>query len=142
MPEENNNNKRIRQYIKYAMIAFAAVLLVLIVFLILNYRSIRRSAIVSARESWITVFIHNHGPLAATDVGYVRSWMTFDYINKLFNLPPDYLKMQLMISDSRYPQLTVSKYAGSNHLNLTTFLGKLENALRSYLTAAATSTTP
>ncbi len=140
MAEGNNNNKKTSRYIGYAMLALAVVLAVLFVFLILNYRSIRRSAIMNARESWLTAVIHNHGPLTATDVNYVRSWMTFDYINKLFNLPPDYLKTHLMISDPHYPQLTVSRYASTNNLNPVTFLGKLDDALRSYLTTASTST--
>lgn len=140
MPEKNNNN-RTGRYVGYAMLVLAAVLVVLVVFLVLNYRSLRRSAVISARESWLSAFVHNHGPLSVADVGYVRPWMTFDYLNKLFNLPPGYLKTQLMVQDPQYPQLTVSGYANRDHLNVTVLMGKIEDAIRAYFAAVPTSTT-
>jgi hypothetical protein len=142
MQKENSNNNHIGRYLGYAMIVLAVVFVALIVFLVLDYRHIRRTAMVSARESWLMAVVHNHGPLTATGVGYVRPWMTFDYINKLFALPPDYLKARLVISDTRYPQLTISKYASGDHLDLAAFLGKLDDAIRSYVTTASTSTAP
>ncbi len=37
--------------------------------------------------------------------------MTFDYVNHLFTLPPQYLETTLGITDGRYPRLTIEEYA-------------------------------
>jgi len=48
-----------------------------------------------------------HGYLEHTQSGMIRSWMTFKYINKVYNLPDDYLKKELNITDARYPNMTI-----------------------------------
>ncbi len=138
---ENNHhsNKRPGRYLEYAMIALAIALAALIVIFVLNYRTIRHAAVTSARQSWLTAFLHNHGPLGAADISYVHSWMTFDYVNRLFALPPDYLKTKLAITDARYPQLTVSSYASHSHLNLATIMSNLDDAIRAYFAASSTA---
>src|SRR4051812_12432281 len=39
----------------------------------------------------------------AQDVQLIQPWMTFDYIDVVFNVPPDYLKTKLSITDPHYP---------------------------------------
>ena len=122
-----------RRYIKYAIIILVVALVLLGVFLVGEYRSLRKAQIISARELQLSAILKNHGPLTASDINIIRPWMTFDYINKLFNLPPDYLKTQLSISDVRYPQLSLSGYANYIHLNIATFTSEVTSTLRDYL---------
>ena len=67
--------------------------------------------IISARESWLTNTIKNHPHLTVNDVNVIRTWMTFDYLNKLFTLPPEYLKARLRYFEPAYPKLTIGEFA-------------------------------
>jgi hypothetical protein len=126
--------KKTGRYIEYAIIFLAIVLVVLFVFFVRQYVSLRRADVISARESWISAAVKNHGPATVSDIGFVRSWMTFDYVNKLFNIPPDYLKTSLSISDARYPKISIAEYAKDDHLDTPVFLSDVLGALHNYLT--------
>jgi amino acid permease len=134
-----NNTRNIRNYIKYAIIFLVILLLILGFFLVRNYVSLRRTQIINAREFQLSTLLKNHGPVTANDITVIRSWMTFDYINKLFNIPPDYLKNTLSISDPSYPQLSLYGYANHQHLNITIVMSDVESSTRNYLTATSTN---
>jgi hypothetical protein len=127
MATEPSSN-RAERYIRYTLIILGAFLVVFLVFLIAQYQVLRREQIAA----------RHHGPLPVADANFIRPWMTFDYVNKLFMLPPDYLQMQLHITDRRYPRITLSSYASSNHLVQSVFVAEVEYAVGKY----STSTTP
>ncbi len=133
--EPNHRNQRLARQVKYTLIILAIILAVLVVFFVLQYRALRRAQIMNAREFFIASFVKYHGPLTASDVGLIRSWMTFDYLDKIFNLPPDYLRTRLSIADPHYPQLSLGGYARSRSLDPTAFLNQVEIAVCEYLTA-------
>lgn len=72
-------------------------------------------------------------PSALPAPSTIDSWMTFDYLNKIFNLPPDYLKTSLNITDSRYPFLTISRLAREQKQNTTGTLSIVEQAISNHL---------
>lgn len=129
-----SEGKRERQYVKYAIIILAVIFIFLGIFVVNTYRALRRAQIINARELQLSALLKNRGPLGANDIGVVRPWMTFDYINKLFNIPPEYLKTRLSISDGRYPQLSLFGYAKSVHLATAAFMSEVTSTLRDYLT--------
>lgn len=124
-----------QRYIKYTLIILGVILLVLCIFFVVQYRAVRRSEVMSSRELWFSLILKNHGALTVNDVNVIRPWMTFDYINRLFRLPADYLKARLNISDVHYPQVSLSGYARHNHLDSATFLVTVDHAVRDYLAA-------
>jgi hypothetical protein len=131
------------RYIRYTLIVLAAALGVLIVFLVANYLSLRREQLINTRHIAFSELLEHHGPLPVSDAGIIRSWMTFDYVNKLFALPPSYLQTQLQITNTHYPKLTISSYEKSANLDAATFLMEVEGAVRSYSGPInATSTVP
>jgi hypothetical protein len=142
---EKKMNGSFSARIRYAVIVLAAVLIVLAAFLVRSYVRVRRIEILHERESWFSAVLHQHGPVTVGDVGFVSSWMTFDYVNALFHVPPPYLKERLSISDPRYPRLTIGSYISHNHLDAAMVLGELKGALTDYLSqmppANTTSTT-
>jgi len=73
-------------------------------------------------------------PLTVRDVNAIQYWMTFDYLNKIFNLPPNYLQGALNISDKRYPFLTLARYAREDRLNAALVLSEVQAAIIDYLT--------
>jgi hypothetical protein len=119
--------------------ALAVILVVLIFVLAVNYRSLRRS-MATVRESWITALVHRHGSATVGDIAFVRPWMTFDYLDKLFNLPPEYLRSTLGVSDARYPRFTVSSWAKGAKIDSATAMTELQDALKNYLMQNGSST--
>jgi hypothetical protein len=70
-----------------------------------------------------------HGPLPAADADLIRPWMTFDYVNRLFGLPPEYLKVGLDITDKRYPDISFTEYSESSGTTSVSFLGSVRSAV-------------
>ncbi len=66
----------------------------------------------------------------------IRSWMTFAFVDQALGLPPDYLKVQLHISDSAYPNISIRKAAGEQSVAPDAFLATLLSAVRSYKNVA------
>jgi len=126
-------------YIKYAMVFLVIVLLVLAVFITRDYLSLHRKQLVDAQRVQLSALLNNHHPLTASDVTLISPWMTFSYINKLFNIPPDYLQTTLTISNPSYPQLSLSGYAKHEHINVAVLMNQVEGALYNYLTAATST---
>ena len=125
-----NLKKWLRRHILLILLIIIAILVVVIVEQYYR-RPTRRTHFISSYVAWINQK-KAHAPLTASDIKIVRSWMTFDYINKLFNLPSDYLKSQLNIADARYPKITLSGYAKSQNVSANTFILNVENAMQNY----------
>lgn len=62
----------------------------------------------------------------------IESWMTFDFLNKAFGLPPEYLKNQLDISDKKYPHLTVDNLAKNTGENSGAVLSKVKKLIEDF----------
>ncbi len=61
----------------------------------------------------------------------VESWMTFNYLNRLFNLAPEYLQTRLVIQDERYPNISIQQYAVSHDIDPAAFLLSVRAAIAS-----------
>ena len=120
-----------RRYLKIIFAAMVAVVIVLFALLISEYQHIQQLENINAHDSLFAA-LHGHGTLSISQASLVQPWMTFDYINHLFTLPPTYLQTTLGIKDSRYPRLTLHEYAEDAGLNEAVFLAKAQNAVRSY----------
>lgn len=62
----------------------------------------------------------------------IQSWMTFDYINRIFKLPPEYLKTQLTITDRKYPNIEIKNYAKSQNEDVNTIIENLKQSIKNY----------
>ncbi len=130
LPEKPNGERR---FLDWLIAGLGIVLAILLFFLVRQYQVLRREAILNARESWLMNAIKNHPHLTADDVSVVSAWMTFDYVNTLFNLPPDYLKAQLSVLDAAYPKLTINKFANESRASASSMLAAVQAAIRQYL---------
>ncbi|MFA6386170.1 MAG: hypothetical protein WCW04_00135 [Candidatus Paceibacterota bacterium] len=70
-----------------------------------------------------------HRPITISDI---RVWMTFDYVNVIFKLDPLYLKNTLVITDSKYPNISIEAYARHNRINSQVLLHNIEQAIINY----------
>ncbi len=136
-----HNDKRTAAVIKGIIIALAVVLGVLLIFLIWQSIAIHREKIISARELWITNIFKHHGAPTASDVVFIRPWMTFDYVDTLFHIPSSYLETQLPVNDARYPKITIGGYAKEENVNQATFTSDVQAAVAHYLMMATSTAT-
>lgn len=56
-------------------------------------------------------------PESAPSISSIQLWMTFDYINVVFNLPKNYLKDILGLNDSQYPNIRLDTYASRSNID-------------------------
>lgn len=73
------------------------------------------------------------------DINDIDTWMTFDYINTVFKLPPSYLKTALSVQDPHYPNIHIARYARNNRLDAETALQKVRSAVAAYGVPSSTS---
>jgi hypothetical protein len=137
-----SSEEKLEQWIRYTLLILALVLAVLLVFLYVQYRTLRRQQFVDAYQTHQSEILARHAPLPPEDAGVIRSWMTFDYLNKIFALPPGYLRTGLGIADAHYPRMTVATYAKDADLTAAAALNQVENAVRSYALPQTATSTP
>ena len=125
-------HKHIELCLKISIAIVAAILVVLCILLVREYRHVRRLDYIAAHGTLFSA-LHAHGPVGASDASVVATWMTFDFINNLFALPQNYLQTKLAITDSRYPRLTIREYSEDRHLDQSTMLTQVQNAVRAYV---------
>jgi hypothetical protein len=118
-----------KTHAKIYLIVLAASILLLILALVFFYKPFYLYR--PAHRFWST---HSHRTLGVNDVNMIQSWMTFNYINKVFKLPTNYLKNTLNISDSRYPNIPLEDYAEKAKIKTADFTTKVQDAVHSYLT--------
>ena len=68
-----------------------------------------------------------------TEVDHIQEWMTFNYVNKVFDLPPDYLKTQLNVTSTKYPATTIRSAHGRDKETGEIYLEKVKRSVREYL---------
>jgi heme/copper-type cytochrome/quinol oxidase subunit 2 len=79
---------------------------------------------------------HRRKPVTQADIVYISPWMTFDYINKIFDLPPSYLEQTLNINDSKYPLITVQKYSKNVNTNSVIVVESIRKSVKHYLASS------
>lgn len=117
--------------LKAALIVAALSVLTLCIMLVTQYQHIKRLDYIAQHPS-IFRSLRGSWPLSASNASSTQSWMTFDYLNHVFSLPPTYFQMALSITDSRYPRLTIQEYAEDAGLSQAATLAKVQDSISSY----------
>jgi hypothetical protein len=76
-------------------------------------------------------------PVGTADIAYIAPWMTFDYINNIFKLPPDYLKKKLALNDTRYPRLSIAHLGRDNQIDPLTLTMSVKAAITQFVAGSA-----
>ena len=104
-------------------------LIVLLSWFIVDIESLYQSGALRPTRGFHRIYI----PEQLSNPDQIQSWMTFSYINHIFRLPSDYLSTSLTIQESRYPNLTISRYAKTKNLNDLDFLKQVQGSVNQYL---------
>ena len=127
MKEFLKNPKFQRGFLWAVLIAAAALLAYALWSLIVEFQAFKYSGYLRRQRAH-----HLQRGVAQFDAGKIAGWMTFKYINLIFNLAPEYLKNQLQITDKRYPDLPVDSAAKTRKLGPARFLQKTISAVKDY----------
>ncbi len=117
-----SQNKTLRELI--IILPIVGLSIIFLVLLVKDVQTVHRTGVLRRNIRTVTIL----------DVGNIQSWMTFHYINTIFNIPEVYLKDFYQIADSRYPNLTIKRYVKDNKLNELEVLATLKQSVRDYLT--------
>jgi hypothetical protein len=104
------------RYISIVLVVFVIILLFLLSSFVSDVGRLRRN----------DLSIH-------ADVNLVAGWMTFNYLDKSFNLPSTYLQNDLNISDPDYPNITIYKIAREQGVFIGSYLDTVKSAISTYL---------
>jgi hypothetical protein len=113
------------------VLSLFALIAVFSFFLLGNIRAIHRQNI-SNQHRTLGEFFSNH-KISVNDVDFIEGWMTFRYINHIFNLPESFLKTRLNIEDVNYPNIPLGRFAKSANIDSSAFLANIKDILRKYL---------
>ena len=106
-----------------------AILAILLIWVTVDVHSLYQTGALRPTRGFRRTYIQT--PLSSPT--QIQDWMTFSYINHIFNLPPQYLSTALTIQDSQYPNLQISQYAKTKNLNDADFLKQVQQLVSQYL---------
>jgi hypothetical protein len=137
MPEDIKTTKPEKNHVVgYVLLILLAVLLVVSFFLLArDFRVVRRADLGENRLNLIQLLLRHKqaNEITDKDVEYIDYWMTFGYIDTVFNLPSEYLKDRLNIANSRFPDITLGNYAKDAGLDRATFIVEVKKAVKDFL---------
>jgi hypothetical protein len=104
--------------------------------------SFSASAETSSRHiSYIGILMHKKESEQPLVAGYIKGWMTFAYIDHLYNLPPTYLQTSFNITDHDFPNISLNDYAEDHTIDRETFINEVIKKVSDLLPSDAKSTT-
>ena len=127
-----HNSIKNRLPLKITLVISVLAVIILSALLVRQYQHIRHLDYISAHRQSFFKSLHGSGPLTAADVSSIQIWMTFNYIDRAFVLPPAYLQTNLNIIDSRFPNITIAEYAKDIGLPDAAALMKVQDAASTY----------
>jgi hypothetical protein len=117
----------------YLKIAIGLLIIVLILFGIILWRQYSHGRGAHMPSFLTTLNLRRHsGPLPVSSATSIQSWMTFDYVNYLFALPPNYLQTALGITAATYPRLSIDHYAVLSNTTADNALANVKRAIENY----------
>lgn len=119
-------SRKLSVFVQWALLFGLVVLLAVSVYVFVRNFEVLRS------EGYIKVRARHQllGQQLAPE--QIRGWMTFRYVNLLFNLPTGYLQNSLNITDRRYPNLSINTAAKEQKISSVEFLVKISAAIKSF----------
>ena len=120
------------KYILITLVVLAIILFLLVSSFVGDVRRLRDNGVLVYHNP--LHYLYQAGkPATLSDVNFIAGWMTFNYLNKIFNLPMDYLKTTLSVSNKDYPNVTISKTASQQKILTSTYLASVKKAVSNYL---------
>jgi hypothetical protein len=117
---KNPKTRSIAEWI--ILVILVAILAISLYYFVLNFESLRQGGLMRVR-------IRRQAAMQKIAPDQIRGWMTFRYLNLVFNMPQGYLQQSLNIKDSSYPNLSIDALAKQQKLSSTEVLTKTSSAI-------------
>ncbi len=75
---------------------------------------------------------YNQNATTTDRINTIQPWMSFNYLNFAFRLPPDYLLSVLHVTDDDYPRMVIGSYAKQMKVDPREAIRIIQQAIRSY----------
>jgi len=129
---EDINNTPSKFHVNWARAIIVSLIIVLAAVLLWfasDVNSLYRQGVVRPAISRAGRKMHTKPTISADQI---QSWMTFRYIDYVFNLPSAYLPTNLNISDPKYLNSTLEEYAEKNNIKDTIFVQSVRDSVKVY----------
>ena len=125
-----NDIKSIITPIRLLLGAMIIIFLATLLGLVENIDALHKNGMLHFGRASMKKLADSHTPtLQPTDL---RPWMTFDYINHSFKLPPEYLKTSLKITQANYARLTIYSLARIRKSNVDILVQQIQSLIPLY----------
>ena len=126
--------KRSRTLLLTSLLILSAFFLFVCVLFIREYLLLRHSGVLRFHHPRFAPFqqMGSTSPVVI-NVELIENWMTFDYINMSFQLPPQLLRDELHISDPAYPRLSIRRAAKESGISRDVYLAQVKRIVQNYL---------
>lgn len=130
-----NLSKKVTPGESIVLMIIVILLAIFSVLFVRNIISAHRAGVFAAHRPISDLLLKNKAThtTSVKDVEYIDTWMTFKYINFIFNIPESYLKDTLQIDDVRYPNLPVGRYTKAKKLESVLYISKIKDAVKNYI---------
>lgn len=119
-------NPKIKIFIQWSiLVILVGILLIAVYVFISNFEALRRGGFMRAH-------IRRQSIGQKINPDQIRGWMTFRYINLVFNLPPSYLQSALNIKDTRYPNLALDALAREQNAISADLAARTANIVKNF----------
>ena len=117
------------------VVAAGILLIVFCALLARNIQMAKQSGIFAQQASISELLLKNKQAnwTSVSDIQYIDAWMTFAYVNFIFDIPESYLKDWLRIDDKNYPNLIIRRYAKSRKLDKAGLVNEIKKLVREYM---------
>lgn len=113
-----------------ALVATFALLAAFCAYLVLHVKDARREGAFDRRPPIGSLFSGTRqGMPNEPDPMKIEAWMTFKYVNVVFDLPDGLLKDSLKIEDKSYPNLSIGRYVKKTGANRDEFLNSVRETV-------------
>ena len=131
--DPTSSGQKERTRISAALILIlVAVIAVAAYFLALDLRGFQASESTNARPHRLRDILNREPPGKPT-VDSISNWMTFEYLDRIFGMPPAYLRDTLDIADVHYPRLSIRRYALDARISDAAAVERVKTAVRGFL---------
>lgn len=119
----------------FLIVVIIILLIVFSVFLIRNVQLAHKSGVFKSYTPISELLLKNKemNRTSIKDTEYIDIWMTFQYINFIFDIPENHLRDTLHITDPRYPNLTIGRYIKNGKLDRMTVIDEIKRIVREYM---------
>lgn len=119
-------------WIRILLGAIVVVLIFLCVLLFREYQNLRAQELAGVHMPGLSA-LRGRAAMPLSDVNFIQSWMTYDYVSHIYALPPDYLKTTLDIADTRYPRVSIAESAEAQKTTAAALTAEVKTAVSDYL---------